>query len=185
MNLGKLNDWLQVLGLFGVMASLVFVGLQMQQDRQIALAEAYSTRASISVDMYGSVTASPQFFSGTHKLYSGLRDELTGEEYVALENFFNSQLTVFENIHFQHVSGFIPASHWRKNLDDLDCHLSEPFFREVAKYWNAREDFREVLDDAIARGGKAESSCWDSTQGEPWKYFHRLERAPALTEPGA
>jgi hypothetical protein len=31
---GKLNDWLQILGLFGVVAGLAFVGMQLQQDRQ-------------------------------------------------------------------------------------------------------------------------------------------------------
>ena len=33
MDSAKLNDWLQVVGLFGVIASLIFVGLQMKQDR--------------------------------------------------------------------------------------------------------------------------------------------------------
>ena len=39
----KLNDWMQVVGIFAVVASLVFVGLQMRQDRQIAMSESYST----------------------------------------------------------------------------------------------------------------------------------------------
>ncbi len=35
----ELNDWLQVVGLFGVLGGLIFVGLQDRQDRQIALIE--------------------------------------------------------------------------------------------------------------------------------------------------
>ena len=38
MDSAKLNDWLQVVGIFALVASLIFVGLQMRQDRQIALA---------------------------------------------------------------------------------------------------------------------------------------------------
>jgi hypothetical protein len=48
MNFGKVSDWLQVGGLFGVLGGLLFVGLQLKQDRQIAstavIAEAASRR---------------------------------------------------------------------------------------------------------------------------------------------
>ena len=36
MNIRKLSDWLQVLGLFGVLAGLIFVGLQLRQEQNIA-----------------------------------------------------------------------------------------------------------------------------------------------------
>jgi hypothetical protein len=35
-NSEKLNNWLQVAGMFGVLGGLIFVGLQLAQDRQIA-----------------------------------------------------------------------------------------------------------------------------------------------------
>ena len=48
MNFGKVSDWLQVGGLFGVLGGLLFVGVQLKQDRQIAstavIAEAASRR---------------------------------------------------------------------------------------------------------------------------------------------
>jgi hypothetical protein len=36
----ELNDWLQVIGLFGILGGLFFVGLQMKFDRQVAMATA-------------------------------------------------------------------------------------------------------------------------------------------------
>jgi hypothetical protein len=63
MDSSRLNDWLQVIGLFGVMASLVFVGLQMKQTQDIALAETYGTRTDISSDNDSSVVGTPQYFS--------------------------------------------------------------------------------------------------------------------------
>ena len=45
MDSAKLNDWMQVFGIFALVASLIFVGLQMQQDRSIALVDASSTRS--------------------------------------------------------------------------------------------------------------------------------------------
>jgi len=46
LNLGKLNDWLQVLGLFSVLGGLIFVGLQLRLDRQVALIESANTATS-------------------------------------------------------------------------------------------------------------------------------------------
>ena len=47
MNKIELNDWLQILGMFGVIASLIFVGLQMRQSQQIALAGQVQARAEM------------------------------------------------------------------------------------------------------------------------------------------
>lgn len=48
MKSSELNDWLQVAGLLGVIASLVFVGLQLRQDRQFALSEGMTAAAESS-----------------------------------------------------------------------------------------------------------------------------------------
>lgn len=50
MDSRKLNDWLQVIGLFGVLAGLIFVGLQLRQDRQIAIAEGVSRSVGFRQD---------------------------------------------------------------------------------------------------------------------------------------
>ena len=41
MDTAKLNDWMQVVGIFAVVASLLFVGLQMKQSQDIAVVETY------------------------------------------------------------------------------------------------------------------------------------------------
>jgi len=43
MDSAKLSDWMQVIGIFALVASLVFVGLQMQQDRDIARVMIYQS----------------------------------------------------------------------------------------------------------------------------------------------
>jgi hypothetical protein len=45
----KLSDWLQVIGLFAVVASLIFVGLQMRQTEAIALSEIYQLSTTLEV----------------------------------------------------------------------------------------------------------------------------------------
>jgi len=44
MDSAKLNDWMQVIGFFALVASLIFVGLQIRQDQEIAIVEAVSHR---------------------------------------------------------------------------------------------------------------------------------------------
>ena len=58
MDSAKINDWMQVVGIFSVVASLVFVGLQMQQDRQIALAGQYQDRSAVAVEVWNGMAQS-------------------------------------------------------------------------------------------------------------------------------
>ena len=44
MDSAKLSDWMQVIGFFALVASLIFVGLQIRQDQEIAIVEAMSHR---------------------------------------------------------------------------------------------------------------------------------------------
>ena len=52
MDTAKLNDWMQVVGMFALVASIVFVGLQMRQSHEIALANQYQARAEATQNMY-------------------------------------------------------------------------------------------------------------------------------------
>ncbi len=42
MDSAKLNDWMQVIGIFAVVLSLIFVGLQMRQEQAIAKYQGFS-----------------------------------------------------------------------------------------------------------------------------------------------
>ena len=46
MDWAKINDWMQVVGIFAVVASLIFVGLQMKQAHEIALASQFQARSA-------------------------------------------------------------------------------------------------------------------------------------------
>jgi hypothetical protein len=97
--MSKINDWLQVVGMFGVIASLIFVGLQMKQTHQIALSEIYQSRSDASASMSMSTASSPELLSALSKIYSGRSAELTMPEAVAFEHYLGANLTMFENNH--------------------------------------------------------------------------------------
>jgi hypothetical protein len=163
MDSAKINDWLQVIGIFGVIASLVFVGLQMRQTQEIAIAQAHTACAALSMESSNAVVgSSPAALSGMAKIYAEEYEQLNREEYVAVEYIFSANLTNIENNHYQYQAGFLPESHWHKNLRDLQCWLEHPLFQGMQDDgFYFRTNFREVIDDAIESATNSPSNCWD------------------------
>lgn len=160
MDSGKLNDWLQVAGLFGVIASLIFVGFQMKQSHEIALSATYQARAQMSVETNLVSSSSPEFTSATAKLYQGEIDKITPQEFVALEYNFAAAVSMWENQHFQYLSGFLPEEHWAKNLSEMHCMFSSPLYRYLLDGWDFRNSFQEIVDSAEKRAIENPSNCW-------------------------
>ncbi len=160
MNSRNLNDWLQIIGLFGVIGSLIFVGLQLKLTQDIALSENYQHRTSAIIEMNAGAMSSPEFLSGVSKVYLNKSDELTMPEAVALEWYIGTNLMVLENNHLQFEAGFLTPEHWQRNLEELDCILTVPLFRETAIDWNLRESFRNVLSDVMQKISDDAENCW-------------------------
>jgi len=151
---------MQVVGIFALVASLIFVGYQIKQAEEIAESDAYQARAATSMEFSAARASSPEYVSAMAKIYAGNIEELSGEEEVVLEYFFAAEMTMFENLHFQYVLGYLPKEHWEKDLAELECNLSLPYYRETIKYVELRKSFRAVVDEIIARVTRNPSSCW-------------------------
>ena len=159
-DMSKLNDWLQVVGMFGVIASLIFVGLQMQQAHQIALSEVYQSRSDASVSMSMSTVSSPELLSAVAKAYSDRHGDLTMPEAVALEHYLGANITMFENNHRQYELGFLSEEHWQRSLEELRCTLAHPVHRQMIFSWYYRESFEEIMRSLINEVDESDASCW-------------------------
>ncbi len=125
MNTEKLNDWMQVVGIFALVASLIFVGLEMRQSHRIALSAAYQARADSSMTLRMASLDSETLQSAKAKLGQGMGlDQLTPEEAVVVRDRWNAQLVYLENMHYQYVSGFISEEQWQSNRVELTFMLS-------------------------------------------------------------
>jgi hypothetical protein len=162
MNAAKLNDWAQVVGIFALVASLVFVGLEMRQSREIALSAAYQARADSSMSLRMSVLESDTLQSAFAKAFveSGLIsiDGMTPEEAVALRGRWNGGMVYVENMHFQYLNGFISEEQWQTNRNELVGLLRwNPDWRTqlLANCANYRESFcveiKAAAEKAAAR----------------------------------
>lgn len=164
MDSSKLSDWLQVAGLFGVIASLVFVGLQMKQADTIAESDVYQERAIASRETNLTLSTNPYFLSGMAKLYSGAEKELTAQEAIALEYDFGSRLFIADNYFQQYELGFLSNSFWDRTVTDMKCYLEHPFYREaITRGWIQayRAEFRVVLLEMIGDAANNPSGCWE------------------------
>jgi hypothetical protein len=86
MESAKLNDWMQVVGIFAVVASLVFVGMEMRQSQKIALSAAYQARSDSSMNFRMAPFESETLQSAMAKTYIQEMsiDQLTPEELIVL-----------------------------------------------------------------------------------------------------
>jgi len=170
VNSEKLNNWLQLVGMAGVIGSLIFVGMQLRQTQEIAMSDAYQTRAYGSVGMNAASNSSPTLLSAEAKLWVGKQDELKPEEIVALVHDFYGRMETFENNHYQYTAGFLGEEHWQKNLLQLHCLFSHSIYQEL---WDANEfrsSFAALVDRILQDVRNNPSDCWEYEHGSIWDW---------------
>jgi hypothetical protein len=151
LDTAKLNDWLQVIGLFGVVASMVFVGLQMKLDREIARSEAFQARAESTADTLLSMSQNEAYVSVQAAIDSGNPETVTEKELVAYAVAMTGGMYLWENSYYQYRDGFLPEDHWTRTRRQMKSILAESISRSVATSSLAymRPEFREELQRVI------------------------------------
>jgi len=130
----KFREWLEVIGIFGVIMSLIFVGLEMRQSQEIALSAAYQARADSSMEIRMAALESESLQTANAKLREGQGFEsFTPEEYSAMTALMGGNLVYLENMHYQFINGFITKEHWETNRAELRGLLNRD------KSWGERQ----------------------------------------------
>lgn len=145
MNSSKLNDWLQVIGLFGVIASLLFVGLQMMQDREIALSAIYQERAAVVTEFYTSIATDEVARQAMAKVNSGKSADLTPDELAAHQIIAIAGKQLTDNSHYQYEKGFASEDHWMQIRSTLKDRMRNPRNKRILLGGHMRPSFRADL----------------------------------------
>ncbi len=119
MDSERFNVWLQLAGMTGIIASLIFVGLQLKQSQDIAIATQYAERADAAREIWQFQLELPENVirlgiqhrehAKSDSDYSDeWSDEMVGRWVV------NSRviLSSWDNNHFQYSSGFMTEDAW-------------------------------------------------------------------------
>ena len=124
------KDTAELVGIGAIVASLIFVGLQMRQSHEIAIADQYQDRADAALDYYLAQFQSDQMLarranelsaaaaSGTlpKSITKAIADD--GAEQVALVYLrYRANITMFDNYHFQYEQGFLNERAWEALRD--------------------------------------------------------------------
>ena len=96
----SLDVWIQLVGMLSIVASLIFVGLEMRQSQRIALAAQQTARVQIFTEIVTGMTESGIAWNGPD------------DDYV-YGNRTNQILWVFENDYLQYRLGLMDESVWQ------------------------------------------------------------------------
>ena len=110
------------LGVIGVIASLIFVGLELRQSQKIALAEQMNNRVNVLMSIVNSyIEADLDFFSAM--INEPEKDQLFSSAEKGSRNMLNAQWTLHENDYFQYNSGFMTEDLWEAKLGATERDL--------------------------------------------------------------
>ena len=144
MDSAKLSDWMQVVGIFALIVSLAFVGLQMQQDRDIARAAIYQDRVAIVYENLNSFASDRERMEFKIKLdgrdpdgpvsSDGWAKSLNYMQFYVLSFREYGNLYLLDNDHYQYETGFLSEGHWKAIRAGAKSTFSEnPMFRWVVE----------------------------------------------------
>ena len=148
MDSAKLNDWMQVVGIFALVASLIFVGLQMKQSQEIALAAQYQARAEAAQNLFMTMQESGISMSTMRNPMN----EKTPEELVAAYNLAVWGWTQYDNHFYQYNAGFLDDESWEglsRRIQDLydNCDLRVTWESGRQYYRSSFVEYVEALND--------------------------------------
>ncbi len=164
MNQEQLKNFVEVIGISAIVASLIFVGLELRQGYQIAITAEYQERAGAVIDIYNTKIQSETALSVVGQpLYEAVRSTDFPDEYRHLYEGYTVEqlgfntinalnaLTAFDNIYLQYQSGFISDESWQAFRYRLRRTLESPITRqefEKDPNWY-RASYRQLCNEII------------------------------------
>lgn len=130
-----INAVVQLLGMLGIIISLIFVGLEMRQSQRIAIAGQYQARAAMNAASIQAAIEAGIDFSAQSRLS---QSNLTSEEQVQQRNFTNLAYTRIENDYYQYQQGLIDEETWEKKLFSIRSWYNNCDLRGI---WERRSQF--------------------------------------------
>lgn len=151
MNSERLNRWLSFAANIGVIAGLVLVAIQINQNTEI-------TKAQIANDYFLADMALELAMMGENPAYSWNKavydpNALTTEDAVVLDRYFNYGLVQIHRLQEMDKMGMAYEG-WEERVNYLRWHLGNEVGR---RWWEGVKDsysleFRTKVDELLARG---------------------------------
>ena len=136
----SLDTWIQLLGMVGLLGGLIFVGLEMKQSQQIALAAQQTERTNMLLDQVNSFSEPELNYHNMLLMQSGQMPLNPEYEWMAI-NTAHGFWWIAENDFVQYSLGLMDENIWQAKLNAMAFVYNSCPSRHVF-------DFRKSLLDA-------------------------------------
>ena len=145
-----------MIGIASIVASLIFVGLQLKQAQDFAVANQYLEQASLVVEARNGSMQSEAYMRdfGERLMATGeFSEEESGDPVAIAARMLSASnsLTILDNDHFQYLEGFQSEEAWRSNRQVLKSVLSGKFGRFAYEQGkdSERASFKALCEEII------------------------------------
>ena len=128
----NLRDVLELIGVSSIVASLIFVGLQLRQDRLFAQGSQYQGRAEMRVGNLRALLESDITLTAISKIAQD-PNSLTPEERRAYFSYQLMNLVTDDNNYYQYRIGLVDEEYWDAAKIRLERRLQDPNARAFYK----------------------------------------------------
>ena len=150
MTLEEIGILAQVAGTLGVIASLVFVGVQIRQNTKTTRAQVQENMTSGYVEVVCLLTDHAEVFARGIAATPETFPSFSNTDKVVFFSVLFAAFKHFENIHSQHRRGFIDRESWNAWSENVLMHFNQP---GVQMWWSLRKGsfglrFREFVESS-------------------------------------
>ena len=141
-----ISQTINILANVGVVLSLIFVAVQIQQSRQIAVADIYQRRTAVLLQsVYSAVPAETEFRAW---MKDSAGEPLTAEERYALTNRYAARIAYWENNHLQYQIGLLPEEQWEASKNSIRGQAERQVFLDTweRERFQLRRSFVDEVD---------------------------------------
>jgi len=137
------KDTAELIGIAAIVASLIFVGLQMKQNHEIALAGQYQARAEVTLDLYSTFVEIDDI-PNVPALRNRISETVTARSIAEILWLW----IAMDNHYYQYKSGFLDEESWQAQLRNIKAIYA---VCEVRFVWDWRKnglraDFVEMVE---------------------------------------
>ena len=127
----SLDTRIQLMGMLGVIASLIFVGLEMRQSQRIAIADQQQGRAAIANDFITPFLENGLDF--TTVFFNENPNHEFSQQDIAHRNIVQIHWFLFENDFYQYSQGLMDEPTWQAKLNGIKTIFDLCDVREIYK----------------------------------------------------
>ena len=160
------KELVEIVGIFAVVASLIFVGMQLMLDRKVALAEQYFNRAESAKADRRAILESDDLMQYYEELWTlGWRPPYWDESWElarrveegtvsvrsALAEIMRNQLSIigYDSVYFQYQQGLLEEESWNQLRLFLKRNMARDELSRAVYQSHARMTIRPVIEEVL------------------------------------